>query len=337
MLLIPIVLFITKHLECFNKQKEAIKKTLDHVFGVVNQINPNYFYEIIPLEEANKKAILGNTVIKYQSINDPELTPGFINRKDIATAHITQKPLYSVFCINANLNKVNTSNALQSTYLHELLHAFGFDDTYETPEKYLSRYYGTSAMSDGDRDIYMHPNDIKILISLYSEKLSNNTFDQYIEKSNNFLNQYQEFYYNYVAEKCKSYTPDPQKVVNIDNLNNPIKTEFTRIRTYENGKTIQYTYRIEVYDGWYILDILDDKRNIIDSCQGQTYLCNGMVFLKDVELYKGLELIKDQNYSDGYINDFNLLKYKNDYRLYLDNNNDFLSSKQFYVEDEMEK
>ena len=120
-------------------------------------------------------------------------------------------------------------------------------------------------------------------------------------------------------------------------MNNPIKTEFTRIRTYENGKTIQYTYRIEVYDGWYILDILDDKRNIIDSCQGQTYLCNGMVFLKDVELYKGLELIKDQNYSDGYINDFNLLKYKNDYRLYLDNNNDFLSSKQFYVEDEMEK
>ena len=331
-----LVAFDREHTE---EQKQAIINSLDHVFGIVNQINSNYHYKIVSLDEANMNALLGKTVIRYKVVNEPDShASGYINRVGPLATHITQKPLYSTFTIHLNESGIHEGNPIESTYLHELLHAFGFDDTYDTHFRDTDKYYGTSVMNGADNDPIMHPNDVKILLSLYAKELKEENYDKYISTAKQLLKEYDDFYYEYAAEKCKNNCIYPDKVVEIDNLNNPIKTTFTRKRVYEDGFEEQFTYAVEVYNGSYILEVIDVNGNVIDHCEGDTYLKNGVVFLRDVDLNNGISLLTTQHYSDGYTNDFNLLKLQgNEYHLFLDNNNDFMSAKQFYVEDEMGK
>lgn len=331
-----LVAFDGEHTE---EQKQAIINSLDHVFGIVNQINSNYHYKIVSLDEANMNALLGKTIIRYKVVNEPDsYAAGYINRVGPLATHITQKPLYSTFTIHLNESNINEANPIESTYLHELLHAFGFDDTYDTHFRDTDKYYGTSAMNIADHDPIMHPNDVKILLSLYAKELKEENYDKYISTAKQLLKEYDDFYYEYAAEKCKNNCIYPDKVVEIDNLDHPIKTNFTRTRIYEDGFEEQFTYAVEVYNGFYILEVLDVNGNVIDHCEGDTYLKNGVVFLRDVDLNNGISLLTCHHYSDGYTNDFNLLKLQgNEYHLFLDNNNDFISTKQFYVEDEMGK
>lgn len=330
------VAFENEHTE---EQKKAIIQTLDHVFGIVNQIDSNYHYKIVSIEEANMRALLGKTIIRYKTVNEPtEDAAGYIKRTGPIATKMTQKPIYTAFTIHLNEAAINKDNSTICTYLHELLHAFGFEDIYETPYKDVDRYYGASAMNNEDKDPIMHPNDVKILLSLYAKELKEENYDKYIKKAKQLLKEYDDFYYEYAAEKCKNNCIYPEKLVIIKNLDNPIKTTFTRKRTYEDGYVEQFTYQVEILNGFYILEVLDKKGNVIDHCEGDTYLKNGVVFLRDVELNKGLSLLVSDHYSDGYTNDFNIIQLQgNEYHLFLNNNNDFLSAKQFYVEEEMGK
>ena len=127
-------------------QKEGINQAIDYVFGIVNSINSNYTYEIVENTEAAEKFLRGKTVIYYNLGYDYKYSAGSIFSAENIFTITAGCSLRNIARINIEEEDWAIDNIVENS-IHELLHAFGFDDVYTSPPypwiQKTDRYYNT--------------------------------------------------------------------------------------------------------------------------------------------------------------------------------------------------
>ena len=167
---------------------EAIKNSLDYMFGVMGQINPNYYYKIVSESELSAYKAQGKSTIEFKRSERPLVA----DRAAEATAE-AETDLTSIFTRGKmvdNYKITYDANSLEDkyesleksceTFLHELLHVFSFDDIYEKDNLYANTFIHPSM---GEKYDVFFPNDLKCLISTYAPKFNND------KEKNEFLSR----------------------------------------------------------------------------------------------------------------------------------------------------
>ena len=311
--------------ELTDKEKESAIKTLDYMFGIVGTINENYTYKIVSKSEYFSK--VGKSKIYYKlgtlksEYEGQEFkSNGYIMSIPNLVSFLTAKRTRNNFIINIDRDQIAKSESevqLEYTLLHELMHAFGFKDVYTvTRLKETDKYQGNTYINSSLDEIGMlTPNDVKCLISLYSQD------DTEKDRMYDFLEAYSNNYYqNYTEVVADKYGK-------IDDFNErEIEIEGGLRVTKEDGSQHGYIYQVNIEDDKYEFRILDYFSNeLLDSCSGDIVYANGMAILKDIELKTGMRPYdSSSSYSGGFVQDLvvgYLGKYKKQLTLYDYNTN----------------
>lgn len=260
-------------------EKKDIVFTLDHVFKLVNDINPNYRYELVDENEMPKNIF--TTTIKYELDKEDNNSSNYLalassTNKNLLYSQLVQPAINSsVIIYDREKTENNKANRIV-VFTHELLHVFGFKDVYF--EKINANYYHSLLnIINNSKDFYtsdnfavISPNDYRCLISVYAEKFKNK------EEKNKFLENFKI--------KTKEY----------DSLYYGIYKEANNLKgldIYDNiifkGTYIYTKYEIVIKNNQYSFALLDENGNILDKCNGEAISVDGVLFLKNVKLEKG--------------------------------------------------
>lgn len=287
------------------EEKEDILFSLNHIFGLVKEINKNYNYEIIKESELSEKYHSGDTVINYKlgEVNFHEYASAtYRSSDDFLTSAFTNKPLVESHTITFNRKKTLSSkygNII--SFNHELLHVFQLGDVYSSMKD--KKYFNTATNSMYTLPL-ITPNDYGCLISTYAPKFDNLEDKQnFINKFKQKLNNYDKEYYKLVKEEYK--------------LSGEKFDELTfnaqEMRTV-NGISMTYNYSVSIEDDKYNFDIFNENNELLDTSSGKIIKIDNVYFLKDVELKSGQSKFPD--YAEGgSISTFALFKEDNSLKL----------------------
>jgi len=268
-------------------EKQAVKQSLERIFGIIGIINSKYKYKIVDYGEFN--SIKGKTKIKYTLKHDKQFVVddamAQVEHNNNLLSLLTNKKLMNNFVIRIDREQIAKSpfeNQLDKSLDHELAHAFSLKDSY-----YI---HNREAVWDNSlNNTYMHyiteqnigmftPNDIKCWISVYADS------KQKAEDLLPFLNEYTENYYDVYSKQCLKKC----EKLNDFNLRNFEFESIIEIK-YENGEKHGYKYNLIVENGKYKFLIYDKNTlSLMDDCSGEALYLNGVVVLKELKLTKGL-------------------------------------------------
>lgn len=304
----------------FTEAEQAnIAWSLDYVFGLVGDINPNYHYEIVSEDQRINESRLGKTTIKYQEDNSNFSTSlgisnesyGSCRREFDNLSKLVNNPTYDNFIITYNREKnlSSSENMQKYTFLHELLHAFGFEDVYNATamNSYINKFCGDTVMNDhiGSNTNMLTPSDYRNIISAYAPRMNDDELKEFINIYKQKTQEYDESYYKSYASICENKL---NIISNLDTSKN-YTAGFTKTLTTENGNQITEYITIKIKDGKYSLSIYDTNGVLLDNAKGDIMDCDNLFILSDVQLKKGLRPLTDLNNNiNSYINDFVFMK-----------------------------
>lgn len=300
-----------------DEERAYINWSLDYVFDIVGDINDKYYYEIVDANTLSEKSNKGKTTISYQvgeanyqtKFGDDRAN-GIIVRENNKDSIFPEPSLRNTFKItyDREMHKNNSSQEIQYTFLHELLHAFGFDDVLTTTAHYsfIPKYCGNTVMNPtfGHKINCLTPNDYRCIISAYAPQMDDSKLTQFINEYKQKVSEYDETYYHSFSALCEY----KNNITSTLDTSKPCSANYTRSLTLEDGSTIIEQIFVEVKDGKFYLAITDEHGNLLDQTLGDTVDCGNTLILKNVNLKKGLRPLTEQSNHTSYINDFILMR-----------------------------
>ena len=287
----PIYVHITDEM---NEEESAlIKESLDYVFGIVGSINDNYKYEFVNENKYNKQKILGKTTIKYQEgpcDSGKVDSPGQILRETNYLERFSNNDYYTTHVIEYDREEHKEKDLDQKlyTFIHELLHAFGFDDVYvEGPNKKTNVDHQNTFMkgpSSGGNIIT--PNDLKCKLSAFAEQMGEDELQLYIEKAKIVVSRYEEFYYKNRVEKLKNYENGQISDLNGVDINSKFSSNLIEVDGSEKHQEVE----IQIEGDKYTFKIVGDGRDGECISTGRVIEVDGVKVLKDVKFTGAFEL-----------------------------------------------
>ena len=170
----PIYVSFSKEFENNEMLKDSAIYALDYLFGILNEINPNYYYKLVSNKELQKQKLLGKSTITYQmtSLIGENIGVSFmeLNAHDLAywdfisnsnNIYINRSEIkyYDDIMKSTKKNyqekKIKTLNLMTNWLIHETMHAFGFADVYHlqgAPEFMVNAFEGLMGMDKFDLD-----------------------------------------------------------------------------------------------------------------------------------------------------------------------------------------
>jgi hypothetical protein len=193
--------------------------------------------------------------------------------------------------------------------LHELLHAFGFDDVHTTlaHSNGNTKFCGNTVMNSkiGAKTSCLTPDDYRCIISAYAPRMNEKELVEFINKYKQKVAEYDESYYGAYSALCENKLG----VVSDLDTSKDYSSTYQRKLTDEKGNVIIENILVEIKDGKYDLKIFDESGVLLDETSGKTIDCKNTFLLKDAELEKGLRpLTQDNRNINSYINDFVFMK-----------------------------
>lgn len=306
--------------EDFNDvEKQHIKWSLDYVFGVVGEINDNYKYEIVSEQNRKSESDKGKTTIRFEEdkafftngLGMSDRTEGLCSRGVDKISTYSDTPVYDTFLITYDRENNEKYDDLERryTFLHELVHAFGFDDVHNTlaHSNGNTRFCGNTVMNSkiGTKTSCFTPDDYRCIISAYAPRMNEQELVSFIKEYKQKVKDYDESYYGAYSALCENKL---DVVSDLDTTKDYAAT-YQRKLTDEKGNVIIENISIEIKDGKYDLKIFDKNGVLLDETSGITIDCKNTFLLKDAELEKGLRpLTQNNQYINSYINDFVFMK-----------------------------
>lgn len=239
-----------------DKARNNITRSLDKFNYLFDNINDDYNLEVCNYDEylANKTILNSTIKFEYKTIdnndygkNATKINKTFLHK--IVDEKSFNKNLYvvgsTIYLNKTYFEKMNDLEQ-QNVINHELLHSFGFNDTYNTEfddETSLMNPYYTGLIKE------IGPNDLKLLYLAYGKKHINNdeSFNQ--EKMNevkNFIYKYEDEYYKKLISFIKNETKiEFQKLSNEDIQNFAGKSGEFNVKIDKTGETFSYKENIE--------------------------------------------------------------------------------------------
>lgn len=323
----PIYVSFSKEYDEYPQVKQTAKEALEYVFGMINKINPNYTYKIVPEVERVANSIIGMSTIKFDDeriVNTPGgLVLGY-QEKPFNFYDITKRDAnYSSNDVVLDLKALTSGfKTYPDFYIitHELMHVFGFDDVYvnftndgifETDALIVKRRRGDTFMDAacGSRSLLITPKDFAKLCALYMPKLDGTNYMEYKEKMEIMIQDYTKEYYQKYEEACidslskRSSTVDTEKLQRPDNLVS-FKSLTSDYMSSIYGK-IEYHYNVEIIDGkTYKIDIFNKADTLLASCTGDVIKGEKVLIFKDCYFPDGfMPGSKYYGTDDGFIQD----------------------------------
>lgn len=307
----------TEHTE---DERRYITQSLDYVFDIVSSINNNYHYKIVDESEIESHAKNGKTTISYH-VGEANYTTlvgdsranGLISRDDQNVFSYLNKPVYHSHKItyDREMNKDRTEESKQYTFLHELLHAFGFDDVMNTTahQSFIPIYCGHTVMNSnlGDNLNCLTPNDYRAIISAYAPQMNEKELLEFIENYKQKTKEYDESFYHSYAAICEYKTNTKSTL----DTTKDYSVSYTRNLTDVDGTVIIEHIFIKVQNGKYEIVVTDENMNILEQTSGKTLASGNTLILKNAVMKKGLRPLTEKTNHTTYINDFVLMQDEN--------------------------
>lgn len=300
-------------------EKDYVKWSLDYVFGVVGEINDKYKYEIVSEQERLKKTDMGKTTIRFEEsdavfvngLGMEDEANGLCERRIDKFSTFVNNPTYDTFVITYDRENNSNQDELgqRYTFLHELLHAFGFDDVHTTlaHSRGNDRFCGNTVMSNeiGSKTNCLTPNDYRCIIAAYAPRMNEKELLNFINDYKQKVKEYDESYYGAYSALCENKMGIESSL----DTKKGYQANYQRQLTDEKGNVIIENISIEVGEGEFSLKIFDKNGVMLDSAKGKTVDCGSRLIFRNVELKKGLRpLTESNNFIESYINDFVFMK-----------------------------
>lgn len=310
----PIYVYFDKSMN--EEHKELAKESLDYVFDIVGEINNNYRYEIV--DWSKYISHVGQTKIRY-SIGDINYNGADV--EGVAEAYpnllslLTNKRTANRFHISVSNSECDRADKL-NTYIHELLHLFGFDDVHTLKAfETTNKYYGNTIMksSHGNSGInLLTPNDMKVIMSVFTKKMSKKELDEKLNIWTSKLDDYENEYYKYFSERVLERSEASDRIEK-GNYAYTGRYQLTEL----DGSVYKLNYEIRLKDDRYILKIFDKNNTMIDETNGDIFWNDGVAVLKNVELKKGITPgVEFETFEGGYISDLAMIADDGHFELY---------------------
>lgn len=335
----PIYVYIDETVS--DDDKVYIIQSLDYVFGVVGKINSHYRYQIV--DEAEYLAQSDKSTIRY-SVGDPKT---HYDGRDIdvsGTAEsilddvskLTNKRVTNRFYIN--LRKDDGTYGYDAitrlgTCIHELSHTICFADVHTLESiKTTDKHYGNTLMQSDHNGKLQHvytPNDYKILLSVFTENMTEDKLRNSIGDIKAEVQEYEKWYYEYFTEQVIERSKATHKLERGD-------YSFTASRTWVMMDNTKYKnfYELNIENNKYSLKIFDENYKLVDEAVGKVIWANGVAVLKDVTLKVGMHPANEnEHHQGGYIEDLSVISYGKKIELY----NVFINDNYTLTEIEMEQ
>jgi len=316
----PIYVYFDETLS--EKDKAYAIESLDYVFGIVGDINSRYRYQIVDEAEYLKQS--GKSTIKY-TIGDPEAyyegktidVAGNAKSKLNVLTKLTNKRVANRFYINIrSCDEATPHETILGIYIHELMHLIAFSDVHTLKSiRTTDKHYGNTIMqaSHGGKMLcVLTPNDYKILISAFTENMSENELKESIGDVKQKVANYEKEYYKIFTKETIQRSNATHKLEKGD-------FSFTTSRKWVISDKIEYQnfYELNIVNNRYSLKIFDKNYKLVDEAVGKVIWCNGVAVLKDVTLKVGMHPAKeDERYKGGYIEDLSVISYGHKMALY---------------------
>lgn len=292
--------------------KDSAIRSLDYLFGIVGSINDNYYYEVV---DKTKFDDLGDKSKIYYDMGEGSLLRGTANASGFIRSELDIWSMVSTVRV-ANDFKVTISEKflktseiedIYKTCVHELLHAFGFNDVYYNSlfknEKYRGDTFMNTTLSMNIKDIT--PNDLKCLIALYAPEFEN------LQEQENAVKNYKEmvaeyenaFYYDF-AHSCRDNIQADADIT-LDEFTWKSDSEiYVKNNQTKGYDSVPYTHEIVVKNGNYNFNLYEGT-TLIDKCAGEAYLIDGVMVLKNVDLKEGFfpAIMSEINYIGDRVQD----------------------------------
>ena len=309
------------------KYKQVAKDSIEYVFSIVGSINDDYKkYEYVDQSEVSELENSGRTVIEYK--NEGNFQASTISGQMVSNHigglnHLLANK--QVICdpeIQMNFERLKDYDEkfTYTTYVHELLHGFGFGDVYNTKQDFeTDKFYGNTIMHVGAKTGIITPNDYACLLSSYAKPMNNDELFHYTEKCKQKLEEYKKYYSQAleaeVSEMMSGYLDDK-----IDFEGEKNVSKFEREYFYDENTSVIEKYVVAINGDEYSFIITDKDNKVLDTAKGKATLVNGAYVLNDVELKENIRPLVDSKKYEGYIT--NLVIYRTPERDYMFNTAD---------------
>lgn len=278
------------------RAKKVAIEAMDYMFGMLQDINPVYHYEIVSLEEY-KDRDRGVNGIEFSIKTQAELKSEKVEARAVfenADRGANRIIRCEIFICGDRLQE-STDEDLFYSYVHEMMHLLGCNDVYLTekgnPKKYI--YNNTIMNTDtmgknpNEEGFFAHkkitPNDYDNLLVCYSPKCETEEEKQSllircVEKSQKYKNEYYSEFAQMVknGEDYNTYTfEDCSKIEELIILNN-----------YYKDKKLFVSTKIAIKGDKYTIEYWADEGVFKDtvSCSGEVFRNKDCIVLKNVDL-----------------------------------------------------
>ena len=250
-------------------------QTIDHVMGLINGVNDNYYYEVVDYEEGKdidivfkNESIDGNGEMRFQFSN---LMPSRIFYSN-ATVVVDEQGIYAA----EGFPDGYIDLLLRYIILHETMHAFGFHDVYL--EDYNTNINTTTILNifaDNLNNIYastnMTPNDYKNMIALYAKPSQN--LEQDIEVYKQMVDAFtQDYYKNWMSDYAKLYSLPTESIKDAR-----YTFERERFDSFETRDTQTLQFELITQDDKYYFKVANKDGEVLESTMGEIKFVNLLV------------------------------------------------------------
>lgn len=317
----PIYVSIDKSYDSYPEYKQYVIDALDYLFGIVGKINLAYKYKIVSEAERIGCDMVGKSTIKFTSGSIPSAPGGLISGTEesaFSFYDVLSKDnniLSSIIKLDFDVFNKRDEEANRYTTIHELMHAFGFDDMYQVTvvdglkqTTHTSKYKGDTFMQvvGKNRVMKITPNDFALLCALYIPKGSDEQYKADIKK---MIEDYKQEYYNHYNDLClelvrtksmfedRTILPPTQKLKSVKGMFTYGDKDLNDVEVTYVVKLDKDKYRVELYE----------KDVLLDSCEGDVLRTENFLILKSCTLKNGMTPKHIFNHvEEGYIQDIPL-------------------------------
>lgn len=239
-------------------------ETLDYLFGIIGEINPNYKYEIVDFEGIHEHDII------LQNSNEDGGYQGTASfSSNVAEDGVSNIDWGIVTIYNDSVKSVCKSQEeyekkIRYTITHELMHVLGFNDIYPSKtDMFVGNTFLQTAANGGNDYVATHitPNDYKNMISLYAMPSKNLSAD--IEKYKQMSDEYTAEYNN----NCLNSEFENDKTI-LESLDKEEIYEFSQKSYITTTTSQELDFSIEVKDEKYYLTVTDKTGNVLEQTSG---------------------------------------------------------------------
>ena len=241
--------------------RNASIQSLDYVFGLVNEINDYYYYEVVDYDAyVSTKSNIRYTMYEETS-STVKSASAFVKRTAFGNYYATNE-----VNINTSLNG-SSANYINYVLTHELLHVFGFEDVYVSGEaKNTTDYYDNTFLNVSD--VYINsgmisPNDYKFLLSAYTPKTAFSNYCNLLDSYEELITDYSIKFYDKIASNCLGEKLDTIVNTNIADKLELCPNDNEKYTLTTNGDD----YKLVISVDGVLKEFLSGKIMYIDLCE----------------------------------------------------------------------